>query len=224
MHELNLPFELDVIEAVLMFETASLTERLLRIEPWVAEITKILPSHASQVNLEHMLKLNTELIQFEDDLAQMHSAINAILFSDRDLGLMNLTQRHDMEEKRKHQNRVGYFDDGGPSPSPSSPTRSNSSGLRSSPSVNQGSSSPPTSSNDEDLPDRTEVEILLENYAKCVDDLLTRVKLINRNINNCEKMLDINLNSLRNRSAVPPRISLPLIIHHRQNHANGATH
>jgi len=48
------------------------------------------------VNLEHMLKLNTELIQFEDDLAQMHSAINAILFSDRDLGLMNLTQRHDM--------------------------------------------------------------------------------------------------------------------------------
>lgn len=49
------------------------------------------------------------------------------------------------------------------------------------------------------LIERTEVEILLENYAKCIDDLLTRVKLINRNIRNCEKMLEINLNSSRNR-------------------------
>jgi hypothetical protein len=75
MH-MNLPFELDVIEgtkrsivacvlhvmdldltarvmwclpAILMYETASLTERLLKLEPYVTEITKILPSHASQV-------------------------------------------------------------------------------------------------------------------------------------------------------------------------------
>lgn len=43
-----------------------------------------------------MLRLNTELIQFEDDLANMHAAIDALLFSDRDLELMNLTQRHEM--------------------------------------------------------------------------------------------------------------------------------
>jgi hypothetical protein len=49
-----------------------------------------------QMNLEFMLKLNTELIQFEDDLAKLHASINAILFSDRDLELMNLTQRHEM--------------------------------------------------------------------------------------------------------------------------------
>ncbi len=48
------------------------------------------------MNLEFMLKLNTELIQFEDDLAKLHASINAILFSDRDLELMNLTQRHEM--------------------------------------------------------------------------------------------------------------------------------
>lgn len=95
MH-LNLPFELDVIEAILMYETASLTERLMKLEPYVTDITRILPSHASQMNLEFMLKLNTELIQFEDDLAKLHASINAILFSDRDLELMNLTQRHEM--------------------------------------------------------------------------------------------------------------------------------
>jgi hypothetical protein len=130
LHAMNLDLTARVMwcsPAILMYETASLTERLLKLEPYVTEITKILPSHASQVrnhhntvaiqhisrscarcvasladlpraqvNLEFMLKLNTELIQFEDDLAKLHASINAILFSDRDLELMNLTQRHEI--------------------------------------------------------------------------------------------------------------------------------
>lgn len=209
MH-LNLPFELDVIEAILMYETASLTERLMKLEPYVTDITRILPSHASQMNLEFMLKLNTELIQFEDDLAKLHASINAILFSDRDLELMNLTQRHEMEEKRKHQNRTGYFDDGGPYASSTAGNHSHGGGgnngnggsTNGRGAANRSSSASSSSGlswEEELVVDRTEVEILLENYAKCVDDLLTRVKLINRNIRNCEKMLEINLNSSRNR-------------------------
>jgi hypothetical protein len=58
------------------------------------------------MNLEFMLKLNTELIQFEDDLAKLHASINAILFSDRDLELMNLTQRHEMGTPHRVSCRV----------------------------------------------------------------------------------------------------------------------
>ncbi len=75
------------------------------------------PSLLKKIDYPNAIK--SLIFSWTEDVSQLQQAINRLLYSDQDLDFMNLTQRHELDQKRKSANRTMYFDDGGPSASDS---------------------------------------------------------------------------------------------------------
>uniref|UniRef100_A0A383WIT7 Magnesium transporter n=1 Tax=Tetradesmus obliquus TaxID=3088 RepID=A0A383WIT7_TETOB len=99
------PFELEVLEGVLMVATGRLDAEVLSVTRRVGELLQKLPRDINPVNLEELRRIKQTLVELENKADTLREMLEQIMDDEDELRELNLSSRPRREERRKQRER-----------------------------------------------------------------------------------------------------------------------
>lgn len=99
------PFELEVLEGVLMVATGRLDAEVLSVTRRVGELLQKLPRDINPVNLEELRRIKQALVELENKADMLREMLEQIMDDEDELREINLSSRPRREERRKQRER-----------------------------------------------------------------------------------------------------------------------
>lgn len=99
------PFELEVLEGVLMVTTGRLERQMTAMSQRVHALMTKLPGDINPINLEELRRIKQDLVQLENKADQLRELLEQIMDDEDELTEINLSSRPRREERRKQRER-----------------------------------------------------------------------------------------------------------------------